>query len=147
MDDSVYRGTNKRLHSKSDDSQFTCTSSYTLDSFINRMMASLALFLSLFCSSMMLPPLNNGPQSHVTMRGAFQILFMYVCPICCESDRNRVMEALGCGHILCSSCLNHLDCNSGLITCPFCKEQSGRSCVRKLFLNYVEPSRTTIEPP
>ena len=52
------------------------------------------------------------------------------------------MEALGCGHILCSSCLNHLDCSSGMITCPFCKEQSGRSSIRRLYLNYVEPSRT-----
>lgn len=52
------------------------------------------------------------------------------------------MEALGCGHILCSSCLNHLDRHSGMITCPFCKEESGQSSVRKIFLNYVEPSRT-----
>ena len=106
------------------------------------MIVSFAFFLSLLCSSMMLPKLNCGLQSHVTVTGAFQILFMYVCPICCESDRNRTMEALGCGHILCSSCLNHLDRHSGMITCPFCKEESGQSSVRKIFLNYVEPSRT-----
>ena len=63
-----------------------------------------------------------------------------MCPICDELTVKKDVLALGCGHILCSDCMESMHRIGNDKECPFCKRHIYPSEVRRLFLNQTDPN-------
>ena len=74
-----------------------------------------------------------------TWTGLFSLKTMSICPICDELTVNKDVLALGCGHILCSDCLESVRQLGDNMECPFCKARIFESEVRRLYLHQADP--------